>query len=67
LVFTLKGENRPGDVPRPGWRGERTCQAELHEPTAYVFGNELGLRTTHIREAWKLTSAAAKITGLRFQ
>src|SRR5262245_49561421 len=38
----------------------------LYEPTAYVFGNELGEGATDIREAWKLTCAAAKITGLRF-
>ena len=38
----------------------------LHKPAAYVFGNELGERATDIREAWKLTCAAAKVTGLRF-
>jgi integrase len=38
----------------------------LHKPSAYVFGNELGERLTDLREAWKLTCAAAKVTGLRF-
>jgi integrase len=38
----------------------------LQKPSAYVFGNELGERLTDVREAWKLTCATAKITGLCF-
>jgi integrase len=39
---------------------------EPHGPQAYVFGNEIGLRTRSIKTAWRLACRRAKINDLHF-
>lgn len=39
---------------------------ELHKPTAFVFGNDVGEEVTSVRTAWEKACTAAQVTDLHF-